>query len=198
MPPSAIANRACSPCWSAAVEMVGAALIRCQGPPAGGVLCISIDVSTHVGLRDRAFIGLIAYSFARVPLACLTARQRSKAPDPDRTLAQDPTHRIELPVRSRRTRSTAGRRSWTNFYVPMVRAFGSTPAFPAPTAQWCSAIWGRGGSKDRIKKLRRPAVARCSAAGHPRAPFSHLSSRECVLKIREIRSPALTSQFHAW
>jgi site-specific recombinase XerD len=29
----------------------------------------SIDVSTHVGLRDRAFIGLMAYSFARVGAA---------------------------------------------------------------------------------------------------------------------------------
>ena len=32
-------------------------------------LLASIDISTHVGLRDRAFIGLMAYSFARVGAA---------------------------------------------------------------------------------------------------------------------------------
>jgi integrase/recombinase XerC len=38
--------------------------------PAGArALLYSIDVSTHVGLRDRALIGLIVYSFARIGAA---------------------------------------------------------------------------------------------------------------------------------
>ena len=38
-------------------------------PAEARMLLDSIDVSTHAGLRDRALIGLMVYSFARVGAA---------------------------------------------------------------------------------------------------------------------------------
>jgi integrase len=43
--------------------------IRWNFPSEARALLDSIDISTHVGLRDRALIGLMVYSFARIGTA---------------------------------------------------------------------------------------------------------------------------------
>jgi integrase len=56
-----------SPMRSSTKSALGAA--RRHEPARPAQLACSIDVTTHVGLRDRALIGLMVYSFARIGAA---------------------------------------------------------------------------------------------------------------------------------
>ena len=52
----------------------------CSGSSEARALLDSIDTSTVVGLRDRALIGLMMYSFARIGAALGMAVEASREP----------------------------------------------------------------------------------------------------------------------
>jgi hypothetical protein len=59
-------------------------------PAEARALLDSIDVSTHAGLRDRALIGLMVYSFARIGAVAKPGPDRSSSPGGSRGVSNEP------------------------------------------------------------------------------------------------------------